>query len=111
MKDLGGYLKKLRQDRQLSLNDVQEKTGISNSKLSRIENNKNDSDTDPSTLKQLAKIYGVSLVDLYLYADYLEVADLSSYTRVFHNVEHLTNDEIKNIQENIDLLTKGRTQL
>ena len=41
-------------------------------------------------------------------AGYLDDEALSSYEQVFHNSDLLTGDERKNIQEQIDLFTKGR---
>lgn len=108
MSDFGKVLKELREKNGLSLKDVTEKTEISDSKLSRIENNKNRSEVEPSILIKLSKLYGINLVDLYIIAGYLDAEALSSYRQVFNNVDLLTDDERNHIQEQIDLFTKGR---
>ena len=91
MDSLGDYLKEARIRQGLSLKDVYRETGISDSRLSRIENG--------ST---------AFLVDLLINAGYLDAEALSSYERVFRNVDLLSDDERNHIQEQIDLFTKGR---
>lgn len=108
MNGIGCFLKSLREKNGLSMKDVQNRTGISNSILSRIENGKNQSGVSPSILCALSKLYNYNLVDLYILAGYLDDEALSSYRQVFHNADLLTTDERKNIQELIDLFTKGR---
>ena len=108
MSNIGDFLKKQREKNGLSLKDVQKKTGISNSVLSRIENDKKQSGASPIVLRSLSKLYGCSLSELFIMADYLDDEALSSYEQVFRNSDLLTDDERKNIQEQIDLFTKGR---
>lgn len=108
MSDFGKYLRELREKCGLSLKDVTDRTGISDSKLSRIENNVNRSATEPSILAKLSKLYGINIVDLYVIAGYLDAEALSSYKQVFDNVALLTDDERNHIQAQIDLFTKGR---
>ena len=106
MSNIGDFLKKQREKNGLSLKDVQKKTGISNSVLSRIENDKKQSGASRIVLRSLSKLYGCSLIELFIMADYLD--DEASYEQVFRNSDLLTDDERKNIQEQIDLFTKGR---
>lgn len=108
MSKLGEYLKKIRDELGLSLKDVYRETGISDSKLSRIENGTNVSAPTPDVLQALSKLYQINLVELYLIVGYLDEEALSSYVQVFKNVKLLKDDERKNIQEQIDLFTKGR---
>ena len=108
MSNIGDFLKKQREKNGLSLKDVQKKTGISNSVLSRIENDKKQSGASPIVLRSLSKLYGCSLIELFIMSDYLDDEALSSYEQVFRNSDLLTDDERKNIQEQIDLFTKGR---
>lgn len=105
---LGEYLKGIRLQQELSLKDVYKATGISDSKLSRIENATNASDPAPSILQALSKLYNINLIELYCMAGYLDEEALSSYERVFQNVDLLTEDERNHIQAQIDLFTKGR---
>lgn len=108
MNELGILLRRLRNEAGLSLKDVYKISGISDSKLNRIENNINASETAPSILRVLSKLYNVNLVELYLVAGYLDAEALSSYERTFRGVELLTDDEKQHIQKQIDLFTKGR---
>lgn len=103
---LGEYLKGIRLQRKLSLKDVYRATGISDSKLSRVENGSND--PAPDILRDLSKLYDVDLVKLYCMAGYLNEEALPSCKQVFQNANLLTEDERDLIQRHIDMLTKGR---
>ena len=106
---LGEYLKKARLRQGLSLKEVQNKTGLTDSRLSRIENGSTAFELGPSYIKALAKLYKIDLVEFLINTGYLDNEALSAYKRVFQNVDLLNNDEKKHIQEQIDLFTKGRT--
>lgn len=108
MSELGALLRRLRNEAGLSLKNVYKVSGISDSKLNRIENSTNASETAPSILRSLSKLYNVNLIELYLVAGYLDNESLSSYKRTFRGVELLTDDEKQHIQKQIDLFTKGR---
>ena len=108
MNELGNMLKQLRENAKMSLKDVYKATGISDSRLNRIERGTNASEPGANDIKILAHLYGVSLVELFLSAGYLNDEDLSSYKRAFNNVNLLTEDEKISIQTQIDLFTKGR---
>lgn len=105
---LCAYLKNIRLQLGYSMADVCSKTGITNSKLSRIENNKNQTAPSPDILKSLADLYNINLVELYLLAGYLDKDSLSSYKEGFNNTHLLTAQERNHIQEAINLFTKGR---
>ena len=109
MVTLGEYLKKNRVRQKISLKDVYKETGISDSKLSRIENGTNASNPAPNILLVLSKLYHVNLIELYCIAGYLDKEALSSYEQVFQHADLLTEDEKNLIQAQIDLFTKGRT--
>lgn len=108
MNSLGNYLKEARIKQGLSLKDVYRETGISDSRLSRIENGTTAFEVSPSFIKALAKLYKIELVDLLINAGYLDTEALSSYERIFRNVDLLSDVEKNHIQEQIDLFTKGR---
>lgn len=108
MDGLGEYLKSIRLAKGISLKEVYKQTGISDSKLSRIENGNNASETAPSILQSLARLYDINLVELYIRAGYLDEEALSSYQKVFNHVDLLSEDERNHIQTQIDLFTKGR---
>ena len=110
MVTLGEYLKRNRIHQKLSLKDVYKETGISDSKLSRIENGTNASNPAPDILLVLSKLYHINLIELYCIAGYLDKEALSSYEQVFQHADLLTEDEKNLIQAQIDLFTKGRTK-
>lgn len=109
MDRFGDYLREARIRQGLSLKDVYRETGISDSRLSRMENGAQTFEVGPSRTRALAKLYKISLVDLLITAGYLDADALSSYEQVFHNVDLLSDDERTHIQEQIDLFIKGRT--
>lgn len=108
MDEIGQYLKNMRTQRGLSLKKVRTKTGISDSKLSRIECGAPRSEPGPAVLQMLSKLYNFNLVECYLATGYLDKESLSSYKQVFQNIELLTEDERTLIQSLINMLTKGR---
>lgn len=70
---LGAYLKSIREDRGLTLRDVEESTSkeVSNAYLSQIENNK-IKNPSPNILNALAELYGISFEGLMRRAGYLK---------------------------------------
>lgn len=108
MTSLGKYLRENRNRRGLSLKFVCENTGIKDSTLSRIERERNKSVPGAEILQKLAELYGISLVELYFVAGYLNERDISAYKHTFRNVDLLTEEERIHVQEGIDLFTKGR---
>src|SRR3989338_5244121 len=63
----GDYIKELRQRRNMSLRDVEQKCKISNAYLSQVERNKRGIPTVP-VLRKLAKVYGVPLEHIAIMA-------------------------------------------
>lgn len=76
IKELGIYLKKLREEKELSTREVYNLAKVSNSYLSLVENGHRR----PSAvvLKKLAPVYGVDYLELYVKAGY---ADLAEYEK------------------------------
>lgn len=107
VKQLGEQLRKFRQDQNLSLNDVYQKTGVHDSVLSHIENGDTQSPA-PGTLKKLADLYGVSVISLYLLCGYINENDLIQYQRCFSGADLLIDEEKDFIQKQIDILTRTR---
>lgn len=107
MNELREYLHLLRTQHNLSLNDVANETHIANSTLSRFEQGKQKR-LSAYCLKLLAKLYNINTIDLFKMAGYLDDADLNSYIQVFKNVNLLTPEEKKHIQEQINLFNKNR---
>lgn len=107
MNDIGIYLKEARNRCHLSLKDVYDRCGVTDSKLSRMERGEGKPLT-PAELRKLARLYGVGIVPLYIMAGYLDESDLSDYQLVFRNTDLLNEEERQSVQTQIDLLTKGR---
>lgn len=110
MQKLGEFLKQVRDQHNLSYKDVYRATGISDSKLSRIEKGSKAGGPSPMDLQTLAKLYKLDLVELYLLAGYLDHEALAAYQSTFHNAELLSTTERKHIQEEIYLFTQGRSK-
>ncbi len=107
MGNLGSYLKEIRNEYHLSLKDVHQQCGVTDSKLSRLERGEVKL-PDPYELKKLAQLYEISVVSLYIMAGYLDESDLSDYQLVFQNTNLLNKEERLSIQTQINLFTKGR---
>lgn len=71
--DLGKYLKKLRNNKYLSLREVNHITDISYSHLNMIENGKRN--VTPALLRVLADLYCVDYLDLYEKAGYIDLME------------------------------------
>lgn len=71
--ELGMYLKSIRQARDISLREVDKRTGISYSHLNMIENGKRN--VTPALLKNLALLYNIDYIDLYEKAGYIDLIE------------------------------------
>ena len=71
--ELGQYLKKIRENKDLSLRDVNKLTDISFTYLNMIEHGKRN--VNPTLLRNLAKAYNVNYLDLYEKAGYIDLIE------------------------------------
>lgn len=71
--ELGEYLKKIRENKKLSLREVNKLTDISFTYLNMIENGKRN--VNPTLLRNLAKVYNVDYLDLYEKAGYIDLIE------------------------------------
>ena len=71
--EMGKYLKNIRENKKISLREVEKLTDIGYSHLSMIENGKRN--VTPALLKNLAKIYNLNYIDLYEKAGYIDLAE------------------------------------
>ncbi|NFG95794.1 helix-turn-helix domain-containing protein [Clostridium sporogenes] len=106
MSELGNRLKESRNKSGLSLKEVYEKTGITDSRLSKIE--RGQIDCTPDDLKRLAHLYNIQIIPLYELAGYLTKEDIVEYQFVFQGVSSLDEEEMQHIQSQIDFLNKKR---
>ena len=72
VKEMGAYLKELRESKGLSTREVYELSKVSNSYLSLVENGHRRASA--VVLKKLAPVYGVDYLDLYVKAGYADLA-------------------------------------
>lgn len=107
MKKIGSYLKAQRKKCGLSLSAVHERTGITDSRLSRLERGESSS-LEPDELRILAEVYNLSIVHILMMAGYLEESDLLDYQYGFSKASLLSSEERQSIQTQINLLTKER---
>lgn len=105
MYNLGKLLKASRDSKNLTLEQVEKATSITNSRLSRMENNTGKFPT-PSDLRKLAKLYDLDIIFLFICAGFLDETDLNNYQKCFKNIEYLTAEEISWIQKGISLLAQ-----
>lgn len=99
---IGEKLRNIRISKGLSLSDVDEHTGITNSRLSRIERglNKHPSIDDISTL---LNFYEIPLVSFLCQEGYCDKTDTQ-----FKNIELLNDYEINHIQAEIDFILEEK---
>lgn len=86
-KDLGKYLKKLRNDKHLSLREVNRITDISYSHLNMIENGKRN--VTPALLRVLANLYCIDYLNLYEKAGYIDL--IEDEKKVNYKIDKLGN--------------------
>jgi len=106
MNSIGAYLREQRIRLSLSLNDVYEQTGITSTRLNRIELDRVN-EPSPEVLKKLAVLYRIDLIYLYKMVGYLEDTDILSQLKPFNNYEMLSDEERNFIQQAIDILAKN----
>lgn len=70
---LGVYLKSIRNNKELSLREVNKRTGISYTHLNMIENGKRN--VTPALLRNLANLYNWDYLDLYEKAGYIDLIE------------------------------------
>lgn len=105
MDSIGSYLKKQRERLSLSLNAVCDQTGITSTRLNRIERNLVN-EPSPEALKKLAGLYQIDLIYLYKLAGYLDNFDTKGQVQPFTNYEILNDDERNFIQQSINFLAE-----
>ncbi len=103
MQTLGNYLRQKREEKGFSLSYVYNKTGITDSRLSKTENDLYK-EPSPLLLKKLAELYEISVVELFIKAGYLSYESLDLSAQVFHGIEQLSDNDRKHIQGQIDFI-------
>lgn len=101
MLNIGDYLKNLRTSRDMSLKDLSEDVGTTDSILHRLEKNQIPMDVS-KIFRSLANYYGINVITLYLKSNLITQEDLNNF--IFKNCDELTKEEIKHIQDEIDFI-------
>ena len=99
---LGQYFKDIRISKGLSLQTVFEETAITTSRLSKLERGLMQ-EPPAELLCRLSSYYEVSITDIFAVAGYAQPP-----TPILEHLPLLKDDELRVVQEMIDLLTKGR---
>lgn len=102
------FLKQCRISKNLSLKDVFKKTGITDSRMNRVEKNNSAKTLSPEELRTLAQIYDIPIVEMLIQLNYLEQSDLNDFQLVFKGVLSLDEEEKKHIQKEIDFINRKR---
>lgn len=85
--ELGRYLKKIRESKELSLREVYKLTNISFTYLNMIENGKRN--VNPTLLRNLAKAYNYDYLDLYEKAGYIDLIEDEKKKEIVLNKFHM----------------------
>ena len=106
MSDVGKRLKAYREKLGYTLKGVSKKTGITDSRLCKIENSRLS--CHAPALKKLCDLYSVPTVSLFIEAGYLDENDLIDYQQTFSGTSELDEDEKKHIQWEINKFNNYR---
>lgn len=86
--ELGEYLKKIRENKKLSLREVDKLTDISFTYLNMIEHGKRN--VNPTLLRNLAKAYNYDYLDLYEKAGYIDLIEDEKKKEISINKFYMT---------------------
>ena len=107
MQNFGEYLKQLRNDCGLSLYKVYEKTGITDSRLSKAENGA-WCNLKLSESRKLADLYKVPVIPMCMMAGLFDESDIEEYHSCFRNVALLDDEDKQHVQSEIDYILKKK---
>ena len=99
---IGEVIRDIRTKKRITLKEVYEKTGISDSRLHRFENGKIKA-LSIDELSALADLFSVSLKYLLCSAGYIKCDD---HDNVFEKTNLLDENDIKHIQNEIDMIVE-----
>lgn len=83
---LGNYIKKNRNLKNITLMQIEKEFGFDNSNWSKIENAKIKSLPKPETLRKIASILEIDILELYLICDYLTTEEINEHIKNRENV-------------------------
>ncbi len=97
---IGRYIADIRNEKGISQRELAEKSGISNTEVSRLENGKRINPS-PATLKAIANALEISYADLMKAAGYIEEAHEEDkfYELVFRDANNAIVDVVRGVKE------------
>ena len=104
MRGLGSFLRKIREEKKLTLTNVCEKTGITDSRLSRIENESLKTSPPIDDVISLAKLYGIDFNEILSLSTTHNDKDFKEHRIPLRNLELLDKKELQHIQNEIDFI-------
>ena len=107
MQNLGEYLRQLRNDCGLSLYKVYERTGITDSRLSKAENGA-WCNLKLSEIRKLADLYEAPVIPMCVMAGLFDESDIEEYHSGFKNVALLDDEDKQHVQSEIDYILKKK---
>ncbi len=107
MQNLGEYLRQLRNDCGLSLYKVYERTGITDSRLSKAENGA-WCNLKLSEIRKLADLYEAPVIPMCMMAGLFDESDIEEYHSGFKNVALLDDEDKQHVQSEIDYILKKK---
>ena len=115
MRGLGSFLRKIREEKKLTLTDVCEKTGITDSRLSRIENESIKTSPPIDDVISLAKLYDIDFNEILSLSTVHNDKNFKEHRTSLRNLELLDKKELQHIQDEIDFIVDqkgtGRNEL
>jgi transcriptional regulator with XRE-family HTH domain len=107
MPNIGEIFKKARLDSGLSLKEAAKLSGLTDSKILRIENGV-IKEPSPTSVKKLCVLYHIPAVELFIQAQWLDAGDLETYKLAFKGVESLNPEEKDHIQQEINFILRNK---
>lgn len=104
MKGLGPFLREIREENKLTLTDVYKKTGITDSRLSRIENESLKTSPPIDDVIILAKLYNIDFNKILSFSTEHSSKDFENSKTPLRNLELLDKKELQHIQDEIDFI-------
>lgn len=107
-KNIGSLLKKCREDKRLTLRDVEEETDISNAYLSQLEGNKIKKPS-PVVLDKLSRFYQIQYSVLMKLAGY-PVPEMEEQSPLYARIGDTTKEEEDALVEYLEFLRAKRNR-
>lgn len=107
-KEISEYLKKCRLSKNLSRQNICEATGITDTRLMRVENSGNVNTLRPEEIRKLSEKYDIPIVEMLIKLGYLTNTDLNDFQFVFKGVSMLNDEEKKHVQNEINFINRKR---